>query len=134
MITHTMPEHLSDLAICSRCAMARREARRSAASVTLLLLWGGVDWERHKDNCIPVMLTETTGKGQGLVASRDIEIGQVTGALPVRYPAFPHPRDKSQASPVDLTVSRAVVAPAMAIPNFSQTMLTFDAGRGSVTG
>ena len=35
------------------------------------------DLERHKDNCIPVVLTETTGKGRGLVASRDIQIGQV---------------------------------------------------------
>ena len=32
---HTMPEHLSDLAICSRCGQTGREARRSAASVTL---------------------------------------------------------------------------------------------------
>ena len=40
----------------------------------------------------------------------------------------------SQASPVNLTVSRAVVAPAMAIPNFSQTTLMYDAGRGAETG
>ena len=40
----------------------------------------------------------------------------------------------SQASPVNLTVSRAVVAPAMAIPNFNQTTLMYDAGRGAETG
>ena len=31
---------------------------------------------------------------------------------------------------MNLTVSRAVVAPAMAIPNFNQTTLMYDAGRG----
>ena len=56
----------------------------------------------------------------------------LTGALPVRYPAFPPPH-VSQLSPVNLTVSRAVVSPAMAIPNFSQTTL-YDAGRGAQTG
>ena len=35
---------------------------------------------------------------------------------------------------MNLTVSRAVVAPAMAIPNFNQTTLMYDAGRGAETG
>jgi len=41
-----------------------------------------------------------------------------------------------QASPVNLTVTRAVVAPAMTIPNFSQTTLMYDRpgeGQSSVT-
>ena len=35
---------------------------------------------------------------------------------------------------MNLTVSRAVVAPAMAIPNFSQTTLMYDAGRAAESG
>ena len=35
------------------------------------------DWARHKYNCIPVMVTEIEGKGRGLVAARDIKMGEV---------------------------------------------------------
>ena len=35
------------------------------------------DFTRHKWNCLPVMVTEIPGKGRGLVAARDIEIGEL---------------------------------------------------------
>ena len=35
------------------------------------------DWPRHKENCIPVMVTEIEGKGRGLVAARDIKMGEL---------------------------------------------------------
>ena len=35
------------------------------------------DWPRHGWNCVPVMVTEITGKGRGLVASKDIKIGEL---------------------------------------------------------
>ena len=35
------------------------------------------DWARHKYNCIPVMVTEIEGKGRGLVAARDIKMGEL---------------------------------------------------------
>ena len=35
------------------------------------------DWPRHKWNCLPVMVTEYEGKGRGLVAARDIKMGEV---------------------------------------------------------
>ena len=35
------------------------------------------DFSRHKWNCLPVMVTEIPGKGRGLVAARDIEIGEL---------------------------------------------------------
>jgi len=35
------------------------------------------DWTRHKWNCVPVMVTEIPGKGRGLVASRDLKMGDL---------------------------------------------------------
>ena len=35
------------------------------------------DFARHKWNCVPVMVTEYQGKGRGLVAARDIKMGEV---------------------------------------------------------
>ena len=35
------------------------------------------DWDRHKWNCVPVMVMEFPGKGRGLVAARDIEKGEL---------------------------------------------------------
>ena len=34
------------------------------------------DFPRHKWNCLPVMVTEIPGKGRGLVAARDIKMGE----------------------------------------------------------
>jgi len=35
------------------------------------------DWDRHKWNCVPVMVTEFEGKGRGLVAAKDIKRGEL---------------------------------------------------------
>ena len=35
------------------------------------------DWPRHAWNCVPVMVTEIPGKGRGLVAARDIKMGEL---------------------------------------------------------
>ena len=35
------------------------------------------DFVRHKWNCIPVMVTEYEGKGRGVIAARDIKMGEV---------------------------------------------------------
>ena len=35
------------------------------------------DWPRHKWNCLPVMVTEIPGKGRGLVAAKDIKMGEL---------------------------------------------------------
>ena len=34
------------------------------------------DWNRHRSNCIPVMVKEFEGKGRGVVAARDIKMGE----------------------------------------------------------
>ena len=35
------------------------------------------DRARHKWNCVPVMVTEIPGKGRGIVAARDIQMGEL---------------------------------------------------------
>ena len=35
------------------------------------------DWTRHKRLCVPVVITQVPGKGRGLVASRDIDAGEL---------------------------------------------------------
>ena len=35
------------------------------------------DRPRHAWNCVPVMVTEIEGKGRGLVAARDIKMGEL---------------------------------------------------------
>ena len=35
------------------------------------------DWQRHSWNCVPVMVTEIEGKGRGLVAARNIKMGEL---------------------------------------------------------
>ena len=35
------------------------------------------DWPRHKENCVPVMVKEYEGKGRGLVAAKDIKMGEL---------------------------------------------------------
>ena len=35
------------------------------------------DWDRHAWNCVPVMVTEFPGKGRGILAARDIKMGEV---------------------------------------------------------
>merc|ERR1719500_1579804 len=34
------------------------------------------DWPRHKDNCVPVLVTEVGEMGRGLVAAKDIKMGE----------------------------------------------------------
>jgi len=76
-----MPEQQSDRTKCSRCGQTGTKKLHKCSQCHSITYCGQEcqreDWERHKDNCIPVMITELRGKGRGLVASRDIEIGQV---------------------------------------------------------
>ena len=48
------------------------------------------DWVRHSWNCLPVMVTEFEGKGRGIVAARDIKMGEliVTERPLVKLPAL----------------------------------------------
>jgi len=57
------------------------------------------DWPRHKSNCIPVMVTEYEGKGRGVVAARDIKMGEV---IFIDKPVLKVPR--SEPSPSDIPI------------------------------
>ena len=35
------------------------------------------DWGRHKKLCVPVVIKEIEGKGRGLVATRDLKMGEL---------------------------------------------------------
>jgi len=55
------------------------------------------DWPRHITNCIPVMVTEYEGKGRGVIAARDIKMGEVIfidkPVIKVKVPREPSPAD-----------------------------------------
>ena len=76
-----MPEELSDQTMCFRCGQTEIKNLHKCNQCNSITYCDKVcqreDWGRHKDNCIPVMLTELKGKGRGLVASRDIQVGEV---------------------------------------------------------
>ena len=76
-----MPEHQSDRTVCSRCGQTGSKKLHKCSQCHSITYCGQEcqkkDWERHKHNCFPVMVTEVKGKGRGLVAARDIKTGQV---------------------------------------------------------
>ena len=76
-----MPEELSDRTMCFRCGQTEIKNLFKCNQCNSITYCDKVcqreDWGRHKDNCIPVMLTELKGKGRGLVASRNIRVGEV---------------------------------------------------------
>ena len=51
------------------------------------------DFARHKWNCIPVMVTEIPGKGRGLVAARDIKMGELIFKEKPSIKLLSHPAD-----------------------------------------
>ena len=52
------------------------------------------DWPRHAFNCVPVMVTEYEGKGRGVVAARDIKMGE---CIFMDKPLLKLPLDPSEA-------------------------------------
>lgn len=76
-----MPEGLTDRTTCLKChKTGRRKLSKCARchSVTYCSQdCQAEDWARHSENCVPVMITEYEGKGRGLVASRDIKMGEL---------------------------------------------------------
>ena len=76
-------EPLTDRQVCFKC-------QKTAPGKKKLLKCAGchaitycskecqvADFKRHKWNCLPVMVTEIPGKGRGLVAARDIKMGEL---------------------------------------------------------
>ena len=79
----TMPEGLTDRSTCHKCHKNDKKRKKlSKCGRCHAITYCGQecqveDWPRHKDNCIPVMVTEIEGKGRGLVAAKDIKMGEL---------------------------------------------------------
>ena len=79
-----MPENLTDRNRCHKCDKTGKRKKDKLSkcarchAVTYCSRECQVeDWARHKENCVPVMVTEVEGKGRGLVAARDIKMGEL---------------------------------------------------------
>jgi len=79
-----MPETLTDRNKCHKCHKTgkRKKDKLSKCSKCHSITYCSQecqeeDWPRHSDNCIPVMMKEYGEKGQGLVAAKDIKMGEL---------------------------------------------------------
>ena len=78
-----MPENLTDRNKCHKCHKTgkRKKDKLSKCARCHSITYCSQecqkeDWPRHSDNCVPVMVKEYGDKGQGLVASKDIKMGE----------------------------------------------------------
>jgi len=78
-----MPETLTDRNKCHKCHKTgkRKKDKLSKCSKCHSVTYCSQecqeeDWSRHSDNCISVMVKEYGEKGNGLVASKDIKMGE----------------------------------------------------------
>ena len=63
---------------CYTCHKKKKKLSKCSSCHAISYCWRKcqkVDWPRHKENCVPVMVTEVGEKGRGLVAARDIKMG-----------------------------------------------------------
>ena len=79
-----MPETLTDRNKCHKCNKTgeRKKDKLSKCATCHSITYCSKecqeeDWPRHSDNCIPVMVKDYGEKGQGLVAARDIKMGEL---------------------------------------------------------
>ena len=81
-----MPEYIqpvTGLQSCYKCQKtATGKLKLSKCSKCHAITYCGkqcqvADWPRHAFNCVPVMVTEFEGKGRGVVAARDIKMGEM---------------------------------------------------------
>ena len=82
-LKHNMPENLTDRNRCHKCDKTgkRKKDKLSKCAKCQAITYcsrecQAEDWPRHKENCVPVMVTEVEEKGRGLVAARDIKMGE----------------------------------------------------------
>ena len=79
-----MPETLTDRNRCHKCDKTgkRKKDKLSKCGRCEAITYCSrecqeEDWSRHKENCVPVMVKEIEGMGQGLVAAKDIKMGEL---------------------------------------------------------
>ena len=77
-----MPELKTDKKSCHKCHKVydKKLKKRKVCQCHAITYCGQEcqveDWPRHMDNCVPVMVNEVGEKGRGLVAARDIKMGE----------------------------------------------------------
>ena len=77
-----MPESKTDKKSCHKCHKIydKKLKKRKVCQCHAITYCGQecqvADWPRHEDNCVPVMIAELGEMGRGLVASRDIKMGE----------------------------------------------------------
>ena len=77
-----MPESKTDKKSCHKCHKVydKKLKTRKVCQCHAITYCGQecqvADWPRHQENCVPVMISDVGEKGRGLVAARDIEMGE----------------------------------------------------------
>ena len=78
-----MPENLTDRNKCHKCHKTgeRKKDKLSKCGRCQSITYCSKecqeeDWPRHSDNCVPVMVKEYGEKGLGMVAAKDIKMGE----------------------------------------------------------
>ena len=73
-------EALKDHRTCFKCKQTGKKSLLTCDRCHAITYCGvecqKADWERHNWNCVPVMVKEFPGKGRGIVAARDIKMGE----------------------------------------------------------
>ena len=78
-----MPETLKDKKKCFKCNTVydKKLKKRKVCQCHAITYCGRecqlADRSRHEENCVPVMVKEYEGKGLGLVAAKDIKMGEL---------------------------------------------------------
>ena len=116
-----MPENLTDRNRCHKCDKTGKRKKDKLSkcarchAVTYCSRECQVeDWPRHKDNCVPVMVTEVEEKGRGLVAARDIKMGEEilvdNAVISLEFP------DRALTWPLTPTIARSLKQQIQALP------------------
>merc|ERR1712183_439473 len=75
---NTMPEYHSSLTTCMVCYSNGTKLCSKCKSVSYCgVKCQKVDWSRHKGKCVPVVIRKMENRGRGLVASKDIGMGDL---------------------------------------------------------
>ena len=76
-----MPETMTDRKCCHTCGKASDKKLSKCARCHAVTYCSPKcqreDWDRHSFHCVPVMITDIRGKGRGLVASKDLKMGDL---------------------------------------------------------
>ena len=73
-----MPETYTDPSTCRLCSNSGAKLCSKCKAVSYCRVeCQKKDWTRHKRNCVPVVVKDLEGEGRGLVATKDLKIGDL---------------------------------------------------------